>query len=388
MRQDPFRGMGIAARLKGLVRAELRGGRPEAVLNACAQEDIPLISVECADEYTIRLTVRERDWPALEALSRRAQCDADVIAHIGGRRWRRKLLRRRSLLISALLLSTLLFISSLFVWQIDIVGAESLSRGEILRALEESGVGIGTYWPAVSADMLRSRMLLRLPALSWLTIRVRGSRATVVLTERPEPIAADVSGDAELVASRSGIVTRVIVLRGRALVEPGACVDAGEALISGGEERGEAKGTIQAETWYERTALCPAWARGKGDGGKSRTRLALKLGGRRINFYLGSGNPIDGCDKIIHETALGISGLFRLPLSLVREQYVRRPEQETSTDPVAAMEQRLYETLASEIRGEILAADYAVSRRDGLLAVTMRAHCLENIARAAENAGP
>ena len=44
------------------------------------------------------------------------------------------------------------------------------------------------------------------------------------------------------------------------------------------------------------------------------------------------------------------------------------------------LQRRLYDSLAAAIDGEILSASFAVSEEKGLLCVTMRARCREDIA--------
>ena len=65
----------------------------------------------------------------------------------------------------------------------------------------------GCFWPGLETDLLRSRLLLELPELSWITVNVRGSRALVQVQERQEKpeLAAD-GAPADLVAARDGLI--------------------------------------------------------------------------------------------------------------------------------------------------------------------------------------
>ena len=396
MRQDLFRGMGIGKRAGGLVVLEVCAPQPEALLNLCARDGLQLLRTERLDGFTLHVTLRERELPRMEDLARRCQCEVKILARTGGTRVQ-KLLKRRSV-IALLVLSAALMLmaSSLFVWEIDVIGAEEVSRGKILRTLAECGLEQGCFWPGLSTDSLRGMLLTRMPELAWASVNISGSRATVLLLERTEAPEIDRESDAaDLIASHSGVISSLSVLRGRALVAPGSAVLPGETLVSGTVENLNgtlrtlgAKGKVTADTWYERTALCPLPAEQKGRGKTVRNRFAIRLGDRRINFYISSGNPIDGCDKIVHESVLGVNGLFALPVCLVREQYVRLTPQSAEGADSAAMQQRLYDALAEEIDGEILSVSYTVSENDGLLAVTMHAHCRENIARTVEREEP
>ena len=383
--------MRLEERLRGLVCAELFAVEPEALLNACLEEDLPILRPRRFDAFTLRFELFERDLPRLQALAARQNAELRVLSTRGGSSDRRLLLRRRGLLLALALLAAGLFLSSLFVWEIRFSGAEDLSRSELLRELEDCGFSVGSFGPSLDADALRDRMLLRDGRLVWMTVDLHGSVAEVRLLRRSEkPEILSERGASELRASRTGIVRRLSVLRGQAQVQPGRAVVEGELLVSGsvgslsaGPRTLRAQGEVWAETWYELSAFCPA--RGKESAGRgSLGALALKIGGKRINFYQKAGKAIDGCDKIVHEYNLGIDGLFRLPLTFVREEL--RPYRATEDAPDLAEEagQRLIASLAERIDGQILSAKLSFSEKDGLTVVTLRAHCLENIAESVD----
>ncbi|MBO5496284.1 MAG: sporulation protein YqfD, partial [Oscillospiraceae bacterium] len=111
------------------------------------------------------------------------------------------------------------------------------------------------------------------------------------------------------------------------------------------------------------------------------SRFALIFGKRRLNLYFSSGKAIDGCDKIVSEYTLGQRGLFALPIRVVKETVVPCRTQETKADS-ADLAARLMNRLLSGMEGQVLEHSFAASERDGLLVVTLRAHCMENIALA------
>ena len=376
-------------RLAGALRYELIAVQPEALLNESAAEGIPFSELEIIDAYTLRLTIPESERKRLEALAPRCRCELRLIAQSGGSRDRRLLRYRLPLLIAALLVLLGILASSLFIWDIELVGAEELSRGRLLRALEDCGVAPGTFRFSLDTDEVRGKMLEKVPELAWMSVNVRGSRAGVLLLARSEkPEIYREEDAADVVAAAPGVVLRVSVLNGKPLVQAGQAVLRGETLVSGtldsltnAPRYVRAMAEVQAETLYEITACSPAQSAKSQGGGRSLTRFALCLGKTRVNFYGKSGKALDGYDKIIRETVLGVPGLFVLPVRLVREElrpYESRPGGAPQAEELQA---RLYEALAARIDGEILAAAFTVSEEDGLLCVTMRARCRENIAR-------
>jgi len=377
----------LSYRLRGEAEAEICGVFPESVVNRCASSGIALRRLTAVDGQTLRCQVDERDLEALQGLCERCQCELRLLSLRGGSRYRRFLQRRIWLPVTALLCTLALLLSSLFIWDVTIYGNERVSRGEILRALRKAGVSCGSFWPALSADLLRSQMLENLPTLAWVTVNMNGSRAVVLVQERAEkPEMYSESECCALCASHTGIVRRVSVLNGRSLVQPGQAVQAGETLVTGkldsltGPARFvRARGEILADTWYELTAVCPPAQRYKGERAGVKHRFALILGENRLNFYGKTGKTLDGYDKIRHDYILGVEGLFALPLRFVCETYVRRLPGDAAADP-GAMEARLESYLRERIDGEIKACSFTDWEKDGAQLVSMRARCLENIA--------
>ena len=287
-------------------------------------------------------------------------------------------------------------ISSLFIWDFDVKGNKNLSSGEILRSLAECGVTEGTFWPGLPVDIIRSDIILKKPEIAWLTVNVSGSKATVLVEERAEkPEIYSESSAADIVASQSGVIRRLSVMNGKPLVSCGQTVMKGDVLVSGamdsitGETRNvRALADVQAETWYERTAVCRLEEPIKTEKTKIARRFAIKLGKSRINFYFDSGKDIDGCDKITKEYKLGIKGLFTLPVGIITERYICYDYAAGECCTARELEDRLKDWLENSIDGKIETISFSHAESGGLLLVTMRAKCLENIAETAELSQP
>lgn len=386
--------MKVIERIKGLALVEICGAFPESMLNASAIAAVELWDVESVDAYTLRAKVYEGSIPELEALAAGNMCDMRVLWCRGGSADRKLLLRRRGLLIFLLITAVLFLLSSLFIWEIRVQGNEKLTDGEILRALEECGVNTGTFWPGLDADMIRCRMLLKLPELGWMTVNVHGSCADVLASEREEkPEIYKEKNAADIIASKTGIIESVTVLNGKPAVSVGQAVTQGDVLIGSCMDSITnlpryvcADGIVTARTWYELSAVCPAETMMKSGGGLKGIGLCVKIGKNRINFYVGSRKALDECDKIVKENQLGQKGLFAMPVSLTAEIYRAGKRTKEAVSETESVKTRLLTTLEESIDGTVEDAHYTVSRSGGVLCVTMRAACLENIGETRESA--
>ena len=167
--------------LRAEARIELRGGGTERLLNACAEAGLPLRDISFSENSCLHATLRQSDLQRMEKTAALFQCEMRTLELWGGGV---KRLRARSRLAAfAAVCAVLLALSSLFIWDFEVKGNERLSKGEILRALSDCGVSEGCFWPAADAERVRGEMLLRCGDLAWMTLNVRGSRATVLVRQ-------------------------------------------------------------------------------------------------------------------------------------------------------------------------------------------------------------
>ena len=383
--------MRISERIRGRVCGELKAPIPESFLNRCMEEGLALSAVTRCDACTLRFWAEESDWTAIERAAETCQAELQRMVTSGGSRDRR-LLRRRSILLLTLgAAAALLLWSNFHIWRFEVSGCESLTPGQVLRALEDCGVSEGCWWPGLSNDAIRSEMLLRLPGLAWMTVNVNGSRALVSVVERQEkPDIYSVNDAADIVAAKSGIIRKLTVLNGRPLVSRGSAVTKGELLVTGAMDSlshptryVRAAAEILADTWYEWTAVEPLPEGYKTERRKSGSRFALQFGKTRLNLFCGSRKALDGYDKIVHEYSIGAEGLFALPIRLIREEYLlfSRSEEAARADTGGA---RLEQQLRESIDGSIVQLRTETFEKNGCRYTGLRAQCLENLAQTAE----
>ena len=388
--------MKLSDRILGRIVVELKAAIPESVLNFCNQQRIPLREVERVDACTIRFRVNEQDWDAFQKLAASCQAEWLVLNRRGGSRDRRLLYRRRALLISLLAGALLLVWSNLHIWRIEVEGCRNLTKSEVLRALEDCGVKEGVWWPGLSTDTIRSEMQLMIPDLAWMTVNVSGSRAVVSVVERIEkPEIYHEREAADIVATKDGIINDITVLNGRPLVSRGGAVIKGETLVTGSVDSlsnptryVRAEAGVNADTWYEWTAVEPEAVCFKGNIMHTKNRFAVVFGKKRVNIYSGSRKALDGYDKIVHEYRMGVEGLFALPIRVIREEYYLYTQLETPTRDPTDRRARLEQMFSEQIEGSILQVQTRSFTKDNVFYTNLRAHCLENIAKTAERQLP
>lgn len=198
------------------------GAEPTKLLTKLAEEKIEFWDTVPVDECTVTFRVGRKDTDRVVALTSRCCCEAETVQRLGLPEDFQKLKRRRVLLVLPAVLFALLLWSSFYVWRIEITGNKTVPTTEILNALEESGVSIGSFWPDFTSDNIRSEVLVKIPKLKWLSVSVSGSCAHVVVregTKEAKPI--DEKEAVKLVATMPGYIDEMQVLCGWAKFQKG-----------------------------------------------------------------------------------------------------------------------------------------------------------------------
>ncbi|MCI8909660.1 MAG: sporulation protein YqfD [Oscillibacter sp.] len=383
---------GLLNRLRGQVRVRVECAFPERVLNLCGARDLSFWDLEWENAASFTCRMNRRDYAALSRAAETLHCTLTVVGREGAPFFLSRFRSRQALLAGLVGGGLALFLGSFFIWDFQIEGNETVPEEQILRALEDAGVRIGSFGLSLNGEDIRNRVLLDIPELSWIAVNVSGCRASVQVRERvvPPPL-LDQQTPANVVARRAGQVLEIRDWNGRAAVLPGSGVTEGQLLISGVEDTDTfgartlaGMGSVTARTRYTLTTEIPLKVSKKNYTGRARTKVSLVFGKHRVKIF--SNSSIEGAeyDKITKRTPWSLLGV-PLPVTWVTETFRFYETSPAALDPAWA-ERYGEEILTRQL--EAMVAPYGVvsstlctSRQQGdALAVTLTAECREEIA--------
>lgn len=174
--------------------------------------------------------------------------------------------KRKVFALLFLMVILAIIISSNYIWNIEITGNTNISTADILRSLEESGLSVGLSKNDMDTNSVISKIRLERDDIAWIGITVKGTNAIVKVKETEKaPKIIDENAYCDVVANKTGMITKINVQNGTAAVEVGDIVEAGKVLVNGYIE-GQYTGTryvhgaanIEAKVWYtkkEKAAL-------------------------------------------------------------------------------------------------------------------------------------
>ncbi|MGC7846212.1 sporulation protein YqfD [Desulforudis sp. 1088] len=297
----------ILAYLFGQVTMVVKGRTLEKFINMATTRGIHFWDVKRLDEDTLVVRTTLSAVKPLRHIARRTSSRFHITEKKGLPFALSNVLKRKPLLIGVVVFVSGLYLLSSFVWFIDVEGNKSVPREEILRAAREAGIYRGTAKWSFENSAVEDGILERIPRLSWVGVRLHGTKAIISVAEKKLPAVEIAPGRSDIVAGKAGLVEDVLVLKGQAVVKDGQTVLPGEVLISGEiwpaeavDEDGavlprepryvRAKGIVRARVWYEEYGEMALVEEGMQATGRVAQAWSIKIGRRQINIK-GSPNP-------------------------------------------------------------------------------------------------
>ena len=237
---------------------------------------------------------------------------------------------RLGLILGIILAAVMVFASHQFIWDIEVVGNEKMTSGEVIATLKKYGFTHGSYIGGVNTDKLENRILIDSDRIAWISINIVGTLARVEVRERAAAESQSVSlKPANLVAKKSGIIEEVRILRGNVVVSSGKYVEKGDLLVSGlfdsvheGFRFTRAAGEVYARTVEEFYIEIPYEYEGKTYTGEGYSNKYLNFFDFSMNISKKGGNEGALYDKISIVEEYSVFGLIETPLSLKTERYL------------------------------------------------------------------
>lgn len=386
--------------LRGSVCVRAKSAYPERMLNLCSARGIEFWDVRWIDDTALSFCVARGD---LRALRRAAEgCGAEVsIERTAGTPFFFACLRRRhALFAGGILCAALLLVNSLFIWDFEVTGNETVPTETILHALREHGVHRGTFIYSFRSQDICNRVLPELKDLCWVAVNVRGCKAYVQVRERVRaPERVNESEPTNVIAAKPGLITKVRALDGEKRVLPGTSVQQGQLLIAGVVDTGgtekpsvttrflAGKGEVWARTWYDLTVRVPLTYEKKVYTGKEKRSHTLIWGENRLKIGAkGSSICNVDCDKIKNQTQWTLFGLFALPVTWETETLLPYELEiaARSRADAEAQGKDVLETYLAALLGEtgsVTQRRFSTAVEGDTLVVTLSAECEEQIGK-------
>lgn len=325
--------IGILIRLiLGYVRIEVEGYYIERFINICTDKKILIWNLKREKNVKLLLNIGIADFKKISTISKKTKCRVKILRKRGIPFLLNRYRKRKIFALLLIIFCIFIYISSKYIWNVEIIVKDGLEIEGVKEELEIIGLKRGIRKSIINSDEIIDKIKLERDDISWMGIDIEGTNAIVkIVKSDKEPEIVDKEDFSNIVAKKSGIITKITADRGTARVKVGDIVQEGKVLIEGIMEgkyteprKVHSLGDVQARVWYSDSQKVYFKQTIKKFTEKKEFKYELYFGNYKLNFYnkLSKFNIYES-DRISRNIKIGNN--FYLPLGITKivnkEQY-------------------------------------------------------------------
>jgi similar to stage IV sporulation protein len=278
----------------------------------------------------------------------------------------KNLKRHKLFTASVLMLVVMIYIMCSYVWMIEVIGVKNIDPKTVMEIVNQEGLKEGVRKAKLDRHAIENRVLIKLPQLSWIGIQIRGTKATIeVVEKREEPELISKTDACDIVASKSGVIDKILVLNGDGVVKDGATVKKGQVLVMGTivRENTETRlvhslAQITARTWYEDAEEMDLQQIEFKETGRNTTHYKIKILDKEFGFK--KSIPYNEYNELREEKNILSFGDYIFPVKLLSTEYqelVKVPKTLTVEQAKKRCEERLNQRLKLQLSEDAVVLD-------------------------------
>ena len=357
----------------GYVLVAIKGNYSERLINTLVKKGISVWHIKKKKDEIIAC-IFARDFKRFPDYKGKSGVKIHILSKTGVPFIVNKYKHRPGLAVGVILFFAIIYFLSGSIWNIKVNGNNKVSEDSIISACRSIGIYEGVRAKGIDANAARVELLLRQRGLSWASINIEGSCATVNVREFEDPKKSD-EQPCNLKSAVSGIVVSTKVTKVDVCVKPGDTELCGQLLVSGavthadgstefvkseGEVIVEAARTFSQAVDLKQTKTVKT--------GKQKKRSVLNFFGFKIPLFLGGIKG--GYEKTVRVNKVAVDGNY-VPIYTTTACFAQTKEITNTLDKSQAIKQAkdIIEAQTKEIEGfiEISYSDNIIDAGDSVM---------------------
>lgn len=375
----------------GYVNIKVEGFFIERFINICISKKILLWNIKRKKSTIMYANIGINDYKKLKPIAKKTKSKISI-QNKKGLPFVVHKYRKRKIFVGLLaVIFIALFVMSKFIWNIEIKGNNQISKTEILEELNKQGLKIGAYKGKINSNSIINRVRLDRNDIAWMGIDLEGTNAIVEIKETSKaPEIIDENEYCNIVSNKEGMITKINVQNGTAVVKEGDIVKQGDILVQGyleGKYTGiryvHAKADIEAKIWYSKKEKVFLKQQIQVPTGATEEKYTLNINNFKINFYK-TLSKFENYDTINENKKLMIFSNFYLPIEITKKtnyEYVNEEKIYTEEELIQLTQEKIEEELKEEIsqKENIINKQTNVYPNEDYIEVEVIYEVLENI---------
>jgi len=244
------------ALLRGYVVIRLKAANSEKVLNLLRKKGIRMWDVE-KKEDGIKLKISYEDYKKYEGIIKETKMETvnkkGLSLKLG------KLKVRKGFLAGLLILLVCLYVLSSLVWNVEVVGTNSITARNIINVLEQNNITMPIAHSSLQPKKIETLIYSNFEKFKFVEVYIEGSNLIIFVKEKkPEKAEIKSNEPSSIISSKNAIINKVIAKSGQPMVKEGDVVYEGQTLVMGMVKNKNSEdfmmvpseGTIYGKTYY------------------------------------------------------------------------------------------------------------------------------------------
>ena len=325
--------------LVGYVDIIVEGYYIERFINKCTLENIFLWNIDRDGECLLRACISKNEFRKIKKICKVTNCKLKIKNKKGLSFKIHKYRKRKLFLILPMVFLIIMFVLSRFIWNIEIVGNNTISKDELLKIINENGITIGMSKDKVNIDEVANKLRLIRDDLSWVGIEIKGTNVIVEVSEaNKKPDILDKDEYCNIISDKDGIIESINVKNGTSLVKKGDVIKKGDILVNGimtgeytGSRKVHASADITIRTWISEEKRAPLTQNIEEKTGKEENYYEISINNFKINFNK-SLSKFENYDTIKSSNRLKLFNNFYLPIEITKVTNIEMKSEQIDYD--------------------------------------------------------
>ncbi|MEG0050626.1 MAG: sporulation protein YqfD [Terrisporobacter sp.] len=236
--------------IRGYYVIILEGIDTERFLNYLIRNKIYVYNVNRVSKTKIEFSINREGYRKLKSIYRSNNYEIKIKQKTGIPFLAKRIYRYRGMVICGIISLIVLMSTSQFVTDVHVTVPEGIDKKSVEKELILQGVKPGVYKKSIDRKVVRDNMMEKFDHIAYVSINVKGTNILVNITKKDESRdSKENSNYCNVVASKDGIIERIVSRSGEAIVQEGDIVKKGDVLINGANTTSLPE--IWATTFYE-----------------------------------------------------------------------------------------------------------------------------------------
>lgn len=236
--------------VRGYYTIVVEGLDTESFLNYLIRNKIYVYNVNRIEKTKIQFNIDRDNYKKLKKIHRSNKFNIKVKKQTGIPFIAKRIYTYRGMIICAIISLIILMSTSQFVTDVYITAPEGIDKTALKKELYIQGVKPGVYKKSIDRKIVRDNIMGKFNQIAYVSINVKGTNMFVNITKKDESQNSEENSNyCNIIATKDGIIEKVVPRSGEAIVEEGDIVKKGDVLVNGANTT--ALPEVWATTFYE-----------------------------------------------------------------------------------------------------------------------------------------